>query len=170
MQILKSISSVALIILVLSFSMTGTILLFQQLAIKIEIKEKLEQSNLETVTNLSQADFKWVDEGQEMLIYGRLFDVKEFTENPDGSANVKGLFDDAEDDLLALLSGCVDDTANNSTAHKVLAEFFQQVISCNHPDQISAQLFPGNNKVTHCFISAYLKRPLKEIKTPPPQA
>lgn len=170
MQILKPITSIALIVLVLSFSMTGTILLFQQLAIKIEMREKLEQSQVEAIANLSKTDFKWVDEGREMLIGGRLFDVKEFTESPDGSVNVKGLFDDAEDDLLALLSGCADDTANNSAAHKVLADFFQQVLTCNHPEQITTQLFPGNNKVSLYFISAHLKRPIKEIQTPPPQA
>ena len=67
-----------------------------------KMKQELKCRQLETVM-LSKQDIHWVEEGRELLINQRMFDVESLVVRPDGKIEVKGLYDEAEDILNSQL-------------------------------------------------------------------
>jgi hypothetical protein len=68
--------------------------LVQQNVIRHEMKEKLEQEALQTL-RFPEKNLSWIEKGKEMIVDGKLFDVKTF-KNTDGFIEVTGLFDEME--------------------------------------------------------------------------
>lgn len=69
----------------------------QQLAAH-KATEELEKGNYKTYT-FSQQQVQWIKPGKELLVNGKLFDVKSYLEN-NGSITLTGIFDEEEDGLL----------------------------------------------------------------------
>src|SRR5258708_22819112 len=65
--------------------------------IEHEMEEQLENASLKTIT-VDIAAIRWVKENQEVIIAGKLFDVRSFTVNA-GKITLTGLFD-ADEDIL----------------------------------------------------------------------
>jgi hypothetical protein len=76
--------------------------IIRQYSIKWEMRERLEQQHLQTIT-IPVDDIHWIDEGEELLVQGELFDVKTMTVS-NGIAELRGLFDKAEDILFDQLN------------------------------------------------------------------
>lgn len=71
----------------------------QQLVVRHEMRERLEQSNLVTI-EVPAAEVQWFEAEKEIIIEGHLFDVKSYTRIP-GTYKIgfTGLFDEAEDEI-----------------------------------------------------------------------
>ena len=69
----------------------------RQQIVQHKMREALEQQSLDTL-NISLDKVKWVNEGQEILINGHLFDVESFKQTG-STLQVTGLFDTEEDNL-----------------------------------------------------------------------
>ena len=69
--------------------------LVKQLLIQHQMFEKMEQGYVSTY-RFSTGDLHWIKEGKELLIKGKLFDVKACTTASD-STSVTGLFDEEEE-------------------------------------------------------------------------
>lgn len=167
---MKNIVLFTLIILTLSSSLTGTVLLVQQAWGRLEMREKLENANLVTLNNIRPENFTWTREGKEMLIQGQLFDVKNVLQNHDGSLTVKGLFDNGEDNILALIKDSFNSPESNGMAHKILANFFQQVLGLNDLSYVPLYLVTTTGKTTSFYLPSFLALYNGDILTPPPQA
>lgn len=71
--------------------------IIRQKIIVQEIKVQLEKESLQHIT-ISLADLNWTDEGKEIIIGGKLFDVRSFSLSKN-NITVLGLFDNKEDRL-----------------------------------------------------------------------
>ncbi|HEU4633136.1 MAG TPA: hypothetical protein VFS22_04080, partial [Flavisolibacter sp.] len=94
--------SVLLLLLVLLPFVSIIFLQLWQLHVKHEAKEKLEQAFLETIV-LQRDQFYWEEEGKEISIGGRMFDVKSFLIK-EGCFIITGIFDDKETAIHTMLS------------------------------------------------------------------
>lgn len=86
--------------------------LFKQKIIRHEMKEKLEGNFLQTIT-VGKADFKWVKKNKEIIIDGRLFDVKGYRIKND-SLFFTGLYDEAEQKLKKDFAGILQQKKNET--------------------------------------------------------
>lgn len=77
--------------------------LVQQRWITWEMHERLEKSQLITLA-IPTSSIQWVKEGKELVIQGRLFDVKSISYTKD-FAKINGLFDEEETNLVNRISG-----------------------------------------------------------------
>ena len=143
--------------------------LFLQLKTSIaryEMEEKLEQFHLETITVPANA-IKWHKKSKEIIIDGRLFDVKSYTIKSN-IAVFTGLFDEKETRIKQQLEKLHDQTQTNGAAQ--VCKYTALLLYCNdlHSYQnenlqtriLSAKHFVRTEDFTSAFIS---------ISSPPPR-
>jgi hypothetical protein len=81
--------------------------------IQREMEEKLEIASLETIT-VSVSDFVWLKKGKEILVNGKMFDVKSHQVNGT-KITFTGLYDDKEKELAATVKNAFN-TKKDSNA------------------------------------------------------
>lgn len=127
------------------------------------MRKELDRQSLVTI-KVDQENFSWIDEGREMMIGGRMFDVKSF-ELENGVYTVNGLFDDEETALLKRMQENREDETSNG--NNVLAEFFglegtnDQQLGDDLPIYTTRKLYPSY------ITSTSIKH--VAIITPPPR-
>lgn len=164
----KLVAGWMLLLVVLPLFFTLLFLVKQQL-VQHHMFEKMEQGYVNSY-RFSTGDLHWLKEGKELLIKGRLFDVKDYTITSD-SITVTGLFDEEEE----LLKTTFLQIANNKNEQPtplqllLLKSFFSP--ACNRsPEQtvLSRQfIFVGDNILSvdeDSAVSMYYP-----IVTPPPR-
>ena len=137
----------------------------QQQSIRHRMKERLEANDLHSVT-ISENDVHWINNGKELLINGRLFDVWS-SHLRNGVYVFSGLYDEEETSFLGQIQ---KDQQNNNGNSKQLAQLFQLLQSFynNTPEEI---VLPENNPGSKfisgspALVSQYIS-----IFSPPPQA
>ena len=147
--------------LYLAFSLT------QQRWIKWEMQEKLEKSQLTTLT-LSTHSIQWAKKGKEMLIDGKLFDVKSIAV-VNGLATIKGLFDEEETSL----SKRIDNLLQQQHSSRQLKTCLICSILIGFPSSdyaTSINFFDASSKIFVGHNSSYYSSPFLEFITPPPQS
>jgi len=87
-----------------------------------KIFEQLEKGICHVHTFTKQ-QIQWVKEGKELLVEGKLFDVKEYRQNA-GNIEVTGLFDEEEDDLQEKYKGLINRNTENPEHTSLLTIFF----------------------------------------------
>lgn len=70
----------------------------KQALLQHQRRERFENEHLQTI-NIPTESINWVEEGKEILINGKLFDVKEFDTNGKHTI-LTGFFDTKEDELV----------------------------------------------------------------------
>lgn len=75
------------------------VLHWRQQSLRREMKERLEEELTCTLT-LRPGAFVWAKKDREILVGDRLFDVKSFRHDPDGTLRCTGLFDEKEKALI----------------------------------------------------------------------
>ncbi len=130
------------------------------------MKQRLESKMLHTIT-LAENNVQWIKEGKEILVNGRMFDIKGSENSGNDKIIFTGLYDD--DETLLVNQVKKNQQNDNNTGSRLLAQFFQllQVTFDNTSiENFTLTLsrnnyFPGNeNHPTSQFIA---------ILTPPPQ-
>lgn len=101
----------------------------RQKVIRIEMKEALE-NDLVHILELRTQEIHWIEKDKELLIDGRLFDVKEIRENENGGYTVKGLFDDEETKLLEVVRRKLPDNESKQLTGKL----FRLQLSLPNPE------------------------------------
>jgi hypothetical protein len=163
----RSVMAVAMLIVI---SMPVGLLLtwkMQQLIQKHEMMEKLEHAQLQTIT-IPETSFEWYEADKEIIVDGRLFDVRSYYKIP-GTINVSftGLFDDAETEIEDKVKKMLRQKEKNDAARKMLAWLFfcplqeTEIISRVH--FISAPDFT-------LYITHNIPIPDLSIPAPPPKA
>lgn len=144
-----------------------TIWKVQQLFQKLEMREKLGHAKLETIT-IPEAAVEWYEEGREIIVGGRLFDVISWQKIP-GTVKVSftGLFDDAETEIKDKMENLLRKKDKNDPAKKLLAWLF----FCPLQDtEMITHVYPVNEPDFTLYINNSLPIPDLSIPAPPPKA
>jgi hypothetical protein len=136
-----------------------------RVVIRKTMLSRLKESGLQTLS-IPKQQLKWYSEGHELLVDGRMFDVKSFKFNGD-NYEVIGLFDDDETDLNNLIAAAAGNNRSDSgmllfKSCLGLIAVVNQEVFCpknNNPQELD-NLFPP---VVCSFNDGYL-----EQLTPPP--
>jgi hypothetical protein len=96
--------------------------LVKQRLVQNEMEESLEHTSLQTII-VDQADFQWIKKDKEIIVDGRLFDVKSYIISG-GQIEFTGLFDEDEDKLKKRLNNFIEQKDNGDTPLNDLAEEF----------------------------------------------
>lgn len=139
---------------------------FKQQQIRHRMKERLELEMLHTIT-IAKSDVQWLNEGKEILINGRMFDVKSLLYKDDNTIIVNGLFDDEETVLVKMVKTS-QEKDNNSTG-KLLVKLFQ-LPTYTHSNLYADILIP--TLLINNFFSGIEQRLNSEyltILSPPPR-
>lgn len=159
----KRLLGFSLLILVAVPVFLGTVFLIKQNMIQNQMRDRIELISLQTVTtNLS--DIKWIKEGKEVVIDGKLFDVKSF--NITGKRIIlTGLFDKDEDTLITKMKNELQQKKDgNSPLGQLVAKYlthqiFNEFASCSIQNEwktISTnkfQFYSESMPEAHCFLT-----------------
>lgn len=130
-----------------------------------QIKGRLENSILQTIT-VPLNKITWVEKGEEVLIEGKLFDVKSFTINGD-EIKFTGIFDTAEDQIAEDLNALEQDEDTSSPVCSLLAQLFCPAMLQQLNDSI-AENEAFNNTPFPAMLTSFYNAPIIGITSPPP--
>lgn len=139
----------------------------QQLVQKHEMMEKLEHAQLQILT-LPETSVEWYEEDKEIIVNGRLFDVKSYHKIP-GTVEVSftGLFDDAETEIEGKVKRLLKQKEKNDSAKKLLAWLF----FCPVQDtEVVSRIYLTNGPDFTLYITHSIPIPDLSIPAPPPKA
>lgn len=106
-QLKKKITAYGFLLLVAMPLFFSVFYLIRQKAIQQEAAKNMETANLQTVT-ITSAELYWVKEGKEVLIDGKLFDVKYYS-IAKGKIMLTGLFDGKEDKFVMQMTSMLQE-------------------------------------------------------------
>lgn len=157
-------ASVLLLASIIPFALVFFFHIKQQ-AVRYEMKERLEEQILHTIT-LSEADVHWVKKKKEILVNGKMFDVKSYYIEND-QYKFTGLYDDEETELAEQLENNFN--KNNENGSWLISNLFQwlQSVYPNNNDGILLTLM--QEQLNSPFLNINLPSPFRTILTPPPQ-
>lgn len=154
-----------LAIIPLSFSIL--FVLNQQIA-KHKMMEKLEHEMLTTFT-FTQQQIKWIIPGKELLVNGKLFDVKKYIQK-NNCFEITGLFDEeeqvAKESYLKLLHNKTDTIPFKKLMGKL---FFNSVFS-PPGNEISINKYYRISPIIFCIFSEKLIFKFYPVNAPPPDS
>jgi len=138
----------------------------KQLHIQQEMKEKLESASLQTIA-LKRSDFTWVRKNKEIVIDGKLFDIKSIVINKN-EIIVTGLFDDDENKLEEMFSSVIYQKKKQAAPiNKLILKFILTPVFIRSQVAIIAWL--GQNPLSlFGYYDEVLINRSYAIKTPPP--
>ena len=164
------ISSIAAIIMVVAFTPFALPVYFlaQQKIIQFHIHEALEEEGLLQTITVHQSDVNWVTQNEEILLNGKLFDIKHFTRSGN-YLTVTGIFDGKEDELNYRLKKTEQEKSPlNSHSQNSLVSFLFQTLS-TPPDHFNSAEFVYNIKFYFNPRSEDLYFTYPAITSPPPK-
>lgn len=136
-----------------------------QFYIKQRMEASLERDALHTVT-LPAAEVHWYEEGREILVDGKMFDIKTYSIQ-DGVFTAQGVFDEEETEIVKLLSGHWSDQEQT--------QFVVQLLLLSHCIILFTFFFVSFG--VHLYrsqpaapISLMYPSPLLAVVSPPPKA
>jgi len=163
----KKISVLALFIVLVAPLAAPLILQLKILFIEIKAKERLERTQLITI-HVSRENFTWAKPGEEIILGGKLFDVKQILQKEKDFV-VTGLFDEQETNLGKKLDKLWQE--HRSRQGLLLFKYLKQLgKSCIRQSPPAAALL-----TSECNIYSIEKQPSEKdvfikIPSPPPQS
>jgi len=138
----------------------------KQQAIQHKMKQQLETKMLQVVV-VAENNIQWIKKGKEILINGRMFDIKYIYKGSHGLIVFSGLYDDDETMLVNEVQK--KQQREKKTGNKLLSYLFQllQVIPGNPTEEFSKLSIPSNNNFPE--FEQRLSTQSIAILTPPPQ-
>jgi hypothetical protein len=137
----------------------------KQQEIRHNMKHQLELKMLQTIT-LSINDVHWIREGKEILINGRMFDVKSFKAAGTDEISFTGLYDEEETALVNKMKR--NQQQENSIGGKLLAQLFQ-LLQASFNTAPAEVFIPTINNDHFPGIEQRLASQYIIILSPPPQ-
>lgn len=112
-HIQKKLTANVLLLLIVMPLLFSVFLLVRQKLIQQEAVENLETASLQTIT-IRYADLHWLKSGEEVVIDGKLFDVRSYTLVND-QISLTGLYDGKEDELLQQMTTMIQQKNGNNS-------------------------------------------------------
>jgi hypothetical protein len=154
--------------ILLGFTPLLFVLLFaiKQQSIRHRMKEQMEKQSITTIT-IAENEIRWVKEGKEVWIHGKLFDIKSI-EHKDGMAILHGLYDDDETTLFTAFNKTWE--KNCSDQNQLLSHLFECLQDTYFSQHTGIPALPHKQHHIAELSSPKLLSQFKIILTPPPQA
>lgn len=142
----------------------------RQIIVRHEMKEKLGHAQLQTI-ELHESDVHWYEEGREILVNGKLFDVLS-QQKVAGTHNVRffGLFDEAETELEYKTGRLIREKEKNDDSQKLIVQAVWLFNSPIQRPESLATLFADHSKKYTSLITARIPLVDIAIPVPPPKA
>jgi hypothetical protein len=141
--------------------------LAKEKAIQHEMKEKLENSLLQTIT-VNKQDFRWVKKNREIIIEGRLFDVKHYRINKN-EVTFTGLYDEAESRLKKDIAALVNEEERiPGLLEQLLFEFIFSGAIKKSSTTLHLAFDTNKMKATYYSYSEAAVMQTIQVVTPPP--
>lgn len=162
----RKITAVVLVIIAITPLACCLMLNIRQQNIRHRMKEKLESEITHTVI-IPEKDLQWIEQGKELLINGRMFDVKHIIRQNNGKVILTGLFDNDETNLVKEIRTQQEKSRSEDYAQLVS---LLQIVQVLPPDTNSSDIPVARTEPAGCphkmnFLhSAYIG-----VSTPPPR-
>ncbi len=131
-----------------------------------EMEEKLEKEQLQTIS-IPVSDVKWYRENKEILVDGKLFDIKSVVYR-DGIASFTGLYDNQETKIKVQIENLEledEENAKNESANNLIS------ILLFKEEDLNADCLLNNLSAQYIgFSKAHLISPVISTPAPPPKA
>lgn len=128
------------------------------------MKEKLEKEMLVSLT-IDGKELQWVKKGKEILVGGRMFDIK--TIHFDGKKyKITGLFDDDE---TALDKKLEEQQKKESSSEKFIAHLMHLIQGVFFDTQVENSVLVKNQNLFEVSNNTISSSPFRSVPTPPPQ-
>lgn len=142
-----------------------TILSIQKMLARWEMKEKLENEQLQTIRVKASA-ITWTFLKRECRIDGKMFDVKQMVEEGE-FLRLTGLYDEKETEIENNISR--NGSEDNKKAVAIMAAFAQAVTDHSVPPYEPVEITPTDIE-WHLMIISELPHSTVKILTPPPES
>ncbi len=165
MPVYKKILSLLLLLLAAAPLIIFTTYTINQKIVQLQMQEALEQKNVQTITIAKNA-LQWVDAGKEIIVHGKLFDVKSYKSLGD-KIILTGLFDSEETAIKNQVDKLQQQKNKSKTPldNLVLKFLFSSAIL---PSKLCLPIFIYTNKNIYCNYTCALKLQEITIISPPP--
>jgi hypothetical protein len=142
----KKILAYALLLVVAIPLFFSAYFVVKQQLIQQQVKEKMEAVTVQTIS-IPLTEAQWVKEGKEILIEGKLFDIKSYSISGDNII-LNGLFDNEEDELIAKTNNSFQ---HNKTNNQPLTQLIAKYLSL----PLYAGIIFSDNPKDWVFIGVY---------------
>lgn len=163
---MKKIVALLMILLVSVTTLMSVYLQVSKQVVKVMAAEKLEKSSLIKV-RVAKNKINWVEKDNELRINNALFDVKSYTTLPSGDIVCIGIYDSAEDAIIASTAKLFDQK-NSKTTKWLVTKIFTLVFEKQQLDTYLASINEYINK-PYQNLTSPLTQLTKNITTPPPK-
>jgi hypothetical protein len=162
----KKIMAFAMLLLIAAplFLFVGFIV--KQKIIQHQMLEQLEKTSLQTIT-VNKADILWAKKDKEVIINGKLFDVKSYVIAGD-EIIVTGLYDTAENKLKKELTSLMHSKRNESAPLEQLILKFIFTAAINQNQQNELFFCSQNIKIIYPLHNEAAICQSLPVSTPPP--
>lgn len=162
----RKITALVLVIITMIPLASCLMLSMRQQTIRHRMKEKLESEITHTVI-IPEKDLQWVEQNKELLLNGKMFDIKFLIRQNNGNVILTGLFDTDETNLLKELRSQQEKDQSKNYAQLVSLLQIVQVLpsDTNGSGTPAARKEPAGypHKINFLY-SAYIG-----VSTPPPR-
>ena len=163
----RHIAASILMIVILCPLLIYTTLSFHKHLVKWQMEERLEHAALKTIS-LKKDAFTWVKINKEIVVNGRLFDVKSYV-NKDENIIFKGLYDDEEKEIIHGINSLVHNKKNSSSHTFTLFKIMLIPLIINERTHVTAY----NSKKVKAYYYTYNEVAISQynsIYLPPPNS
>lgn len=130
--------------------------------------ERIELGSVQRI-EIPKDNIHWYKKGKELLIGGKLFDIRKLTET-NNSLIVEGLFDDAETSLHHNLDRIMDNDNDGRQKVSLIYQLLVQSAQQNHSTNDFMFSPPGAINEKHIILpSSRLLMAVMPILSPPPE-
>jgi hypothetical protein len=167
MRLPKTITAILVILLVLLPCIYCVYFQVKEHLIWQEMEEKLEGSQLQTVTVPVQ-EFRWYQENREIIVAGMMFDVKSIRRE-NAFYVITGLFDEQET-ALHIAMGKLQARPESGPDTQLISELISQTLIL-HGSLVNPRLLQDANSGSRATVPGEkLYSTILSILTPPPRA
>jgi hypothetical protein len=135
-----------------------------QFYIRQRMEKALEKEALTTI-RLPATEVVWYEEGREIMIEGRMFDIKTF-EIKNGTFSAVGVYDDDETEVVNLMKGHWSEKDQQHLIVQLLV--LSHCVLTIHLLKFAFKSFPVRTILASVFLALY-PAPVIPISVPPPR-
>ncbi len=136
-----------------------------QAAIRQRMEHALDKEALTTIS-LPAGEVVWYEEGREVMVEGRMFDIKTY-EIKDGVFTAQGIYDEAETRVVALMKGHWSEAQQSHLVVQLLLLSHCIILLSFLVYTFGLPLFRNS---LHSLLAHNYHSPLLAILAPPPKA
>jgi hypothetical protein len=167
MRLPRTITAVPVILIILMPCIYCLYFQAKHQMIRWEMEERLESDGLQTII-IPVKDFRWYEEGREIVVNGTMFDVRSIEQNNDKYI-VTGLFDEEETELHIAMGRLQEEQGTAAPDASLIPQMLSQTL-IQTGTEIVVQFFqPASVESRMICTDETLYNTILSIQTPPPR-